>query len=305
MRTSLSPTNRITRFRAAAALASAAAVFSLAPLSASAQAASIPANAKYSCDFENSYCDFHEQSKIGGISPTGSGTRRSSIVSTSRVGGHGVKLQTLPGDTQVNGSGDWERNDLQKPPDSSYCNEGQEEWWAVSVLFPSDYVMPASGQGGVIVDFHHTGSSGVPNFGVEVRGESGMRISGYGGAVNGGQYRAQIADPWGAVNNVTRNVWYDFVFHIKWSAGGGGFAEAWLNGKKVLTHSGATLYTGQSCYLKLANYHAPSGKASSTIFDRVVRGTSAADVAITALEGVNGFFAPSTPPPPTNTGSTG
>jgi hypothetical protein len=292
MRTSLPPTGSIRALAAAALVASAA----TASLPASAQA--IAANAKYSCSFENGYCDFNEQSKIGSISPTGGGTRRSSLVATSRVGGMGVRLHTEPGDSQVNGSGDWERNDLQKPADASYCNEGQEEWWAVSVMFPSDYVMPASGQGGVIVDFHHTGSSGVPNFGVEVRGESGMRISGYGGSVNGGQYRAQIADPWGAVNDVTRNVWYDYVFHIKWSAGGGGFAEAWLNGKKVLAHTGATLYSGQSCYLKLANYHAATGKASSTIFDRVVRGTSAADVAITALEGVGGFFAPSTPAAP-------
>src|SRR5918993_1835684 len=198
MRRSFSPTRRFPFFRNAAALAISAAASCLVPLSATAQTASIPANAKYSCSFENGYCDFNEQSKVGSISPTSSSTRRSSIVSTSRVGGYGVRLHTEPGDSQVNGSGDWERNDLQKGPDSSYCNEGQEEWWAVSVLFPSDYVMPASGQGGVIVDFHHTGSSGVPNFGVEVRGESGMRISGYGGSVNGGQYRSQIADPWGA-----------------------------------------------------------------------------------------------------------
>lgn len=304
MRTPFSPTRHFTFLRGAAAVAFSAAAIGTTPMIASAQTVSIPANAKYACNFENSYCDFHEQSKAGSFSPGSSGARRSSLVTTSRVGGYGVRLRTEPGDDNVNGSGAWERNDLQKPADSGYCNEGQEEWWAVSVLFPSDYVMPASGQGGVIVDFHHTGSSGVPNFGVEVRGESGMRISGYGGSVNGGQYRAQIADPWGAVNNVTRNVWYDFVFHIKWSAGSGGFAEAWLNGKKVLTHAGATLYTGQSCYLKLANYHAPSGKASSTIFDRVVRGTSAADVAITALEGVDGFFAPSTPPPPVTTTGT-
>jgi len=85
---------------------------------------------------------------------------------------------------------------------------------------------------------------------------------------------------------VARNVWYDFVYHAKWSATSGGKMEAWLNGKKVMTYNGPTLYSGISCYLKLANYHAAFGQPSSVIHDRVVRGTSAAAVALTPLEGV-------------------
>ena len=97
-------------------------------------AQAIPSTARYSCDFNGGYCDFSEQSKLGDAPPA---SRRSSIVSAfSRSGGQAVRLQTQPGDSGVHGSGEWERNDLQKPRDSSYCNEGQEEWWAVSVLFP-------------------------------------------------------------------------------------------------------------------------------------------------------------------------
>lgn len=305
MRTTSSPTNFSAFFhRTAAAVAVSAAVFALSPRPAAAQSTSIPSGAKYACDFENSYCDFNEQSKIGDAPPS---ARRSSLVSSSRNGSTALRLHTEPGDNSVHGSGAWERNDLQKSPDSSYCNEGQDEWWAVSVLFPSDYSYPAPGQGGVIVDFHHNADSGLPNFSLEVRGESGMRISGYGGAsLNGGQYRTQIADPYGAVNNFTRNQWFDYVFHIKWSSHGDGVSEVWLNGKKVHSYSGATLYSGISCYLKLANYHDPTGKASSIVFDRVVRGTSAADVAMSALEGVTGPFAPSTPAAPSTpvTGTT-
>ena len=46
-----------------------------------------------------------------------------------------------------------------------------------------------------------------------------------------------------------------------------------------------TLYSGISCYFKLANYHSATG-ASSVIHDRIVRGASAAAVSMTALEGV-------------------
>jgi hypothetical protein len=50
------------------------------------------------------------------------------------------------------------------------------------------------------------------------------------------------------------------------------------------------------CYLKLANYHAPFGQASSIIYDRIVRGASAADVAIGTLEGAIDVPAPVTTP---------
>jgi hypothetical protein len=51
-----------------------------------------------------------------------------------------------------------------------------------------------------------------------------------------------------------------------------------------MNYKGPTLYSGISCYLKLANYHAPLGTTSSVIHDRVIRGTSAAAVALTPLE---------------------
>ncbi len=270
------------------------------PRAAAAQ--TIPSSAAYSCDFENSWCDFTEQSALGDV-PSGT-ARRSSIVAPGRNGSTAVRLHTEPGDNSVHGSGTWERDDLTLGPSASYCNEGQEEWWAASVMFPSDYVYPPGPEGGVVLDFHHNSSSGLPNMSIDTMPGTGMRQRGYGGAsLNGGQYTAQIADPYGAVGDVTRNQWYDFVFHVKWSSNSDGYMEAWLNGKKFQMYNGATLYSGISCYLKLANYHAAFGQASSIIFDRVIRGTSA-NVAIEALEGVTGgvsaFTQPSSSTPYTN-----
>jgi hypothetical protein len=254
-------------------------------------AQAISSNARYSCDFNGTYCDFIEQSKLGDAPPD---ARRSSLVSNvSRSGGQALRLHTEPGDTNVHGSGDWERNDVLKTVDSSYCNEGQEEWWAVSVMFPSDYVFPPGPGAGIIMDFHHNGSGGQANYEVQTIPGIGLRARGYGGStVNQGQFDALIPDPYGAVNNVTRNVWYDFVFHARWSSSGNGLMEGWLNGRKFQSYNGATLYSGVQCYLKLANYHAPFGQPSSIIYDRVVRGTSATDVAIGALEGIGGAGSP-------------
>ena len=116
----------------------------------------------------------------------------------------------------------------------------------------------------------------------------GLRGRGYGGpTLNEGQYDAVFPDPFGApAGSVTKNRWYDFVYNVKWSSNSDGFMIAWLNGKKVINYNGPTLYSGISCYFKLANYHAPLGTSSSVIHDRVIRGTTAAAVALTPLEGV-------------------
>jgi len=133
----------------------------------------ISPSARYSCDFDGTYCDFGEQSKLGDAPPA---SRRSSLVSSvSRSGGQALRLHTEPGDTNVHGSGDWERNDVMRSPDASYCNEGQEEWWAFSVLFPSDYVFPPGPGAGIIMDFHHNGSGGQANYEIQTIPGLGLR----------------------------------------------------------------------------------------------------------------------------------
>jgi hypothetical protein len=254
----------------------------------------IPASASYACDFENSYCDFNEHSKL---EPTG---RRSSFTSAAANGVRGVKLTTLVGDNNIHGSGTWERNDLSKGPDASYCNAGQEEWWAFSIMFPDDYVFPPGPEAGIIMDFHHNASSGQANYEIQTIPGIGLRARGYGGsAINTGKFDALIPDPYGAVNNVTKNQWYHFVLHVRWSSNGDGLMEGWLNGKKYQSYQGPTLYSGISCYLKLANYHGPFGQASSLIHDRVVRGATANDVTLMALEGVAGTGSAPAPVQPT------
>ncbi len=223
----------------------------------------------WACDFEGTYCGMDEQSKI-------EPARRSTFVSVARHGKKAIMLTTLPGDDQVHGAGDWERDDLELPPSAKYCNEGQEEWWAYSVRFPADYVVPKGG--GVVMDFHHDASGGQPNFTLMSR-TAGLHLHGfYGDVKHPGEYRAELGP-------IRRNTWYDFVYHVKWSSKDDGFISVWMDGRKVLVHHGPTLYHGISCYLKLANYHDPTGSPSSIIFDRVIRGTSARAVSRTRLEG--------------------
>jgi hypothetical protein len=239
-----------------------------------------PRQPAWMCDFEQTLCGMVEQSGREGF-----GERRSAFVSRSRSGKSAIRLHTEPGDSHVHGSGHWERNDLAKPPDKSYCNQGQEEWWGHSILFPDDFVFPPGPEAGAVFDFHHDASRGQANFAIQTVPGMGLRLRGYGGPrVDEDRYESVIADPYGAGAGVTRNQWYDFNYHVKWSDGDDGFFIAWLNGRKVLSHRGATLYKGTACYLKLANYHAPFDRPSSVIHDRVVRGDSPGEVSLWPLE---------------------
>jgi hypothetical protein len=189
-------------------------------------------------------------------------------------------LTTEPGDINLFGSGTAERADLELPPAAAYCHQGQAEWWAHSVKFPGGYIVPVVdllvSNWGVVFDFHQTGSTGQANFQV-VSLPTGLELWVAGGPTvvnrptDPGFYRVPI----GAVQF---DVWYDFVYHVLWSSGSDGYFQAWLNGKQVMNFSGPTLYAGQSCYLKLANYHSPLGLPVSVIHSRVLRGASAAAV---------------------------
>jgi hypothetical protein len=255
---------------------SAAASASAGPASGSPGASTqgISPNALWSCNFPKAPTDCGLQEQM--VEST-----RATIVSPGRDGPTAVQLTTQPGDSNVDGSGTSERADLELPPSSNYCNQGQEEWWAHSLMFPSTYVAPPVGatpNWGVVFDFHHTGPTGQANFQI-VSLPTGLELWISGGAtvVNA------PTDPGfsrSAIGPLNQNVWYDFIYHVKWSAGSDGYFQAWLNGTQVLNFSGPTLYTGQSCYLKLADYHTPIGAPVSVIHSRIVEGATEADVAL-------------------------
>jgi len=221
---------------------------------------------------------------------------RASLVNFGREGGTAVRLHTEPGDVDVASSGTMERNDLWLSQAATNGYEGQEGWWAHSILFPDDFAMPTWHMY-VIFDFHNSGSGPwQANFhlnfapGADSTKPGNLIIRGYGGVNSGdGQFTATIGQ-------VTKNVWYDFVYHVKWSSGSDGYFDAWVNGVKKLSHRGPTLYSGQGVYLKLANYHTPvcdpypacvgTHSASSVIHDRVIRGATALSVSSGPLEGV-------------------
>jgi hypothetical protein len=202
-----------------------------------------------------------------------------------------------------------ERNDLWLSQAESDGFEGREAWWAHSIYFPDDFQLP-TWHAYVVFDFHNSGSGPwQANFMVQnIRGATDsapgrLGLVGYGGDSNASGRFESVIGP------IVKNKWYDFVYHVRWSSGSDGFFDAWVDGVKVLSHRGPTLYAGQGVYLKLANYHVPicdpypacigTHSASSVIHDRVLRGTTALAVAPGPLEGVlelvNGVLTPILP----------
>jgi hypothetical protein len=242
---------------------------------------------QFSCTFKTSPldCGFYYQAKAPG---------RATLVKPGREGGYAVRLRTHPGDNNVHGSGRAERTDLLLSQAATDCYEGREQWWAHSILFPDDYVdppmsTPSRWNWGVVFDFHNSApGAGQANFQISampVTAIAADRPTGlnfqvaYGTQANPTLHHAPIGP-------VVRNAWYDFVYHVKWSSAADGYITAWVNGALKMDYRGPTLYPGQGCYLKLANYHSAFGRPSSVIHDRIVRGSSPEAVALTALEGL-------------------
>jgi hypothetical protein len=249
------------------------------------------------CTFANSPtdCGFQVQEKVPG---------RATIVNIGRDGGTALRLHTEPGDDNVAGSGTNERDDLTLSVPETDGYQGREQWWAHSILFPSDFASPPAGFG-VVADFHNASpgggqAGGQANFHVDSSRWDGetLHFRGYGGVLASssdtpGEYQVTLGP-------IVKNLWYDFVYHVKWSSGSDGFFQAWVNGVKKLDYSGPTLYrwngVDQEVYLKLANYHTAFGQPSSVIHDRIIRGTSPLAVSLGPLEGVltlvNGVLTP-------------
>jgi len=237
----------------------------------------IKTTVKFQCAFSGSPadCGLHLQAKA---------QSRASIEKVARDGSTVLRLRTEPGDDHVAWSGDMERTDMYLSQADTGCYEGREQWWEHSILFPDDYVFPSasakySSSWNIVFDFHNSASGPwQANFHAEVVTLSPdpnnpllnpdppiLRFRGYGGEKSGdGEFAAPIGP-------VVKNAWYEFVYHVQWSSGPDGYFEAWVNGVKKLSHKGPTLYAGQGCYLKLANYHVPYRQASSVIHGHVIR----------------------------------
>jgi hypothetical protein len=226
-------------------------------------------------------------------------TSRIGLVSGGRDGGTALRFATLDNDSNVHGSGQWERSEVQLSVAATGGTQGNEHWWAHSLYLPAEFQMPSGTYNShLVVQFHGVGGGAQPNFALGLFNEPGTnrmvlraQTYGAGGGGDNEQYWYNVAPSHyvkGACihDSPQEGVWYDFVHRIRWSATGTGIHEIWMRQaggavKKVLEKTGInTLYSGNSAYLKLGLYHGNVPGTSAAIHDRIRRGTSFAAVAM-------------------------
>jgi Polysaccharide lyase len=214
---------------------------------------------------------------------------RVASVSIGRHGGKAVRLRTLRGDIDVNGSGDRVRCDLSLGSDrTGNIGEGKEQWWAHSVYFPSEFQIPSGNWRQIFWQWHHSGSSGSVPYALVVQVINGRPC--IAASMSGGQIGQNVElMPFFAGATPERNVWYDFVHHIVWRSGAGALAEIWARkGDEPayrLQHrrTKPNLFAGQGMYLKPSNYHNKNVAQDDLYHDRIMLGASADSVRMAPL----------------------
>jgi hypothetical protein len=206
------------------------------------------------------------------------------VTSPVRQGAYAARFVVHPGDRPIDSA---ERAEVYTETGE---NEGTESWWGWSTMFPSD----AQLHSGIFIQWHQNHLRCAPPVVFELSGSPlQLRLRAWGGNLDESQCLNPSRRDW-FLGQVQKNTWYDFVFHVKWSANPSvGFVELWLNGKQVIPKTfTATLYTGDGVYLKqgFLTLGALSG-TMSLIHDGMRRGQSFADMA-------GGSVSPPPPPPP-------
>jgi len=189
--------------------------------------------------------------------------RATLVQSPVRAGEWAARFETRPGD----GVGNRQQSQL-----VLYSGEGEgvESWWGWSAYFPRGF---EAGRWTAFAEWQdHPTAISEANVLFQVKRDSLLLF------VRGG---LRPAEPlvW-YLGPLERDHWYDFVLHVRWSAGDEGFVELWQDGKRVVRKTAApTLYPGNRLnYLSVGNDRRSDRSTSTLYIDEVSRGTTREDV---------------------------
>lgn len=153
---------------------------------------------------------------------------------------------------------------------SSWEREGVESWWGWSAYFPATF---EQGRWTTFAQWQdRPGDISESNVVFQVKRDSLLLF------VRGG-IRPTTPLVW-YLGPLKRDRWYDFVFHVRWSAGDAGFVELWENGERVVRKTSTpTMYPGNRFnHLSVGNDRRGGAAASTLYMDEVKRGTTREDV---------------------------
>ena len=160
--------------------------------------------------------------------------RATIVTSPVRQGKYAARYEVRPGDNNVAGSGNGERTEALVLR-GTRGREGDEQWYAWSTMFAPDF-SASNSDWNIFTQWHNSGTTG---------GRVEFYINGntLGFTTHGGDPANPAARAWD-IGSKSNGVWYDFIFHVKWSTSNAGFVEVWLNGNKVVPFTNTpTLYS--------------------------------------------------------------
>ena len=162
--------------------------------------------------------------------------------------------------------------------------EGDVQWYSWSTYFPEDFEWDGEDQFLIYTQWHQTENAGSPNVDLWVTDgdDPHMRLTTHGGQLgeDGEPQHTAVYD----LGPLTKGVWLDHTVQITWStdpAAGG--VQVWIGDERRVNAVAATLYEGQSAYLKQGIYAADNTEEEHTLyFSDAKRGPTRESVALNA-----------------------
>lgn len=158
-------------------------------------------------------------------------------------------------------------------------HSGDERWFGWSTWFPADFIS-GTAEWGVFMQLKNlgctNGPSGSPPLAMSFQGES-LGMSHYSRATNHHSRLASVP--------LARNVWHDWVVHVKFHPDPSlGYVEYWHNGTLVQPRKYLSTMHTDTCgtldnYLKLGQYRSTATQGTHTIYhDAIKVGATRAEV---------------------------
>jgi hypothetical protein len=145
------------------------------------------------------------------------------------------------------------RSEISLPSERSF----NERWYSERMLVPAEWVFDSGKGNDIVMQWHAIPGNGkptYPNLEFSVGDHSWFIRQSYGTArETPTRTSVRLDDP------VQPGKWVSWVVHARWSAGPEGLVQIWKDGKVVLEHKGANVYTDigveYTPYLKTGIYH--------------------------------------------------
>lgn len=164
---------------------------------------------------------------------------------------------------------------------SGNIGPGVEQWWAFSVMCPTNLAAPTSWCS--ITQFHHNGSTGSSPLWFAIQPNTSPPR--FQLVMRGGDVNAPTSSTYDLGLAPTDGTWVDFRFFVRWSTGADGQVVVKRNtdadglGFTVAQYiTGPNLYTGLSNYIKQGVYRNTVARTENWYFTGLRRGATEASV---------------------------